>query len=175
MLDTDKILTITFTPKTYSTTNNEYIYNTLSDYYNLTNVELATGVGSFELQRNVVYGETITAKFNRVNTERGELAVIRLSGNDANELIIHVDGKRIVSIFDQTKNVEYVVSETYAKHVSGANPAEICQVANMSDQLKTYGYTLSFVSGDKVELSFVVKNTISITTEYLSYKTITIL
>lgn len=175
VLDADKTLTITFTPKTYSSTNNEYIYNTLSDYYNLTNAELANGVGSFELQGNVVYGETITAKFNRVNDERGELAVIRLSGNDANELIIHVDGKQIVSIYDKTENVEYVISETYAKHVSGANPATICKVTNLSDQLKTYGYTFVNTATDKVELSFVVKNVISITTEYLSYKTITIL
>ncbi len=180
VLDADKTLTITMIQKTYSKTNKEYIYNSLSDYNSLTNAVDATGISAFALDGEMKYGNTVTAVFNRVNKEQGELAVIRLSGNDSRDLVVHIKDKQITSIYeiideeDETKNFEYVVDEKYAKHCSGEN---VKKVTNLVDHLQTYGYSLRFESGvtEKVEIKFVVNNEFSIVTEYKCYKSITIL
>lgn len=174
-LNANKDLTITLTPKSYKddTKNEEYIYTSLENYKLMSGAESATGIGEFALSSNMNYGDVATATFKRVS-ERGELAIIRLSGNDGNSLIVHIDEKQIISIYDETNNIEYLVIEENAKHATGANPATIKKISNLTEQLKTFGYTLNFVSGatERVELSFEVKNSVVILTEYLCYKEI---
>lgn len=175
-LNEDKVLTITIMPKTYNDTiYTEGMYNELQDYKDLNSDELVTLIGGFAISSNLAYGSNAVASIKLVGVDsgsgegQGELAVIRLSGNDANALIVHLDGKQIVSVYDETNNVEYVISEGFVKH-----SAATTQIANVEDILIMQGYNFNIdASSEKLNISYIVKNTISIKAEYVSYKTIT--
>ena len=170
VLDEDKTLTITITQKTYSANNNEFIYNDIDSYNSLTPTVSTENISSFNVVGDVKYGELVTAKFNRVNAEKGELAVVRLRGNDSSNLIIHIRGKQIVSVYDETNIVEYIVNTDNAKH-SAVEDVKIEEIENLKDKLQKFGYNLN-IKNDIVEIAYVVKNIININTEYLCYKTI---
>jgi len=171
VLDTDKTLTITITQKTYSTTNDEFIYNDIEGYNSLTPTASTENIGSFNVFGNIKYGESATIKFNRVNAEIGELAVVRLKGNDVQDLIVHIRGKQITSVYDVTSNVEYVVNTENAKY-STVVEVTTQEVANLKVKLQEFGYNFNINNNDVVEITYIVKNDIEIKTEYLCYKTI---
>ena len=171
VLTADKELTITITPKTYNETDySEFIYNNLQDYKDL-NPEVQTNlIGGFTISSNLAYGGQGVINLNLRDDEEGELAVVRLSGNDGNSLIIHLNGKQIVSVYDETNNVEYVANESEARH-TGATVT----VANGIDVLALNGYNFNFVETgvEKLTITYIVYNTITVKAEYISYKTIT--
>ena len=171
LLDSDKELTITISPKTYNeTAYSEFIYNSLQDYKEL-NPEVQTNeIGGFTISPNLSYGSQAVISLNLKDEEQGELAVVWLSGNDGNTLVVHLNGKQIVSVYDATNNVEYVVSEDDAKH-AGATVT----VANGLDVLTLNGYNFNFVETgvEKLNITYVVRNEITVRAEYISYKTIT--
>ena len=177
VLDADKELTIEITPKVYTLENEnevEYIYNSI-DSYNSLNPELSTeNIGGFNIVGDVKYNKEVTAKFNRNKVNKGELAVVRLSGNDSNDLIVHIKDRQIVSVYDATNNIEYVVNSDNAKHSTEAD-VTLKEISNLKDKLQEFGYILNFntTGGDIVEITFIVKNNFEIKTEYLCYKTIT--
>ena len=171
VLNADKTLTITITQKTYSTTNNEFIYNNIDSYNSLTPTASTDNIGSFNIDGDVKYGNTVTAKFNRAIVRKGQLAVVRLSGNDSSDLIVHIRGKQIVSVYDETNNIEYIVNVENVKH-SAVEDVKIEEISNLKDKLQEFGYNFNINNNDVVEITYTVKNLINIKTEYLSYKTI---
>ena len=178
VLDADKQLTISISPKSYKDdfSYKEYIYETIEQYNGLNPILAAEPISDFDMPTNMSYGSVVTAKFARINPDvdkGGELAVVRLKGNDANVLIIHINGKQIISVYDATTNVEYVVDAANAKY-STITDVTTTNVTNLNDVLQGYGYNLSFVTTttERVEITFEVKNAIEISTEYLCYKTI---
>ena len=177
VIDADKTLKITITQKSYTTASEQGIYNSIDRYNSLTPDDLAAGedIANFEMANSLQYGNIATVKFMRINPGKGELAVIRLERNDSHKLVVHIKDSVITSVYDETDNKEYVVVPLNAKHTTCATPAEVVQVANLFEQLKSLGYTLKMISGitEKVELEFIVKNTIKITAEYKCYKRIT--
>ena len=172
VLDADKTLTITIVQKAYTSSDSVYLYSNIDDYNNLTPDSAEQPIENIEISSELKYKNTETAKINTKIADFGELAVIRLLGNDQNTLVVHIKDKQIISIYDETANKEYAYDVTNAKHCTSEN---VLEVTNLTDKLKEYGYNLSFANGDIVDLSFVVNNTITIETQYLSYKTITIL
>jgi len=178
VLDADKTLTITITQKTYSTTNNEFIYNNIDSYNSLTPTASTENIGSFNIDGDVKYGNTVTARFNRAIVGKGQLAVVRLSGNDSKSLIVHIKDKQIISVLEYVENndgsisgTEYVINTDNAKHSAVAG-VKIEEIANLKDKLQEFGYNFNINNNDVVEITYTVKNLINIKTEYLSYKTI---
>ena len=173
VLDEDKTLTITIAPKSYDLNNSEHIYNDIESYNTLNPTESADNISSFNFVGDVKYGNMVTVRFNRLKAEKGELAVVRLSGNDSSDLIVHIRGKQIVSVYDETNKIEYIVNVENIKH-SAVEDVKIKEVANLKDKLQEFGYNFNINSdySDIVEISYVVKNIFKIKTEYLCYKTI---
>lgn len=167
VLDSDKTLVITLTPKDFTHHYSEYIYNTLQDYKDFTPTESTTAIGGFTIS-DLVYGKTAEVRINLIS-EEGELAFVELIGNDNDTFIINLDGNEIVSVYNVTDNIEYVVDAKYAKRSTATT-----QIADVTQVLQSEGYVVKIANegSAKLILSYVVKNVITINAEYVSYKTI---
>lgn len=167
VLDSDKTLVITLTPKDFTYHYSEYIYKTLQDYKDFTPTESTTAIGGFDIS-DLVYGKTAEVRIN-LTSEEGELAFVELVGNDNDTFIINLDGNEIVSVYNVTENIEYVIDVKYAKRSTATT-----QIADVAQVLQSAGYTAKIANegSTKLILSYVVKNVITINAEYVSYKTI---
>jgi len=169
-LNSDKELTITLEQKPYTNTTTDHIYNNVESF-NTLSPDDATGISNIGLTGNLKYGNQVSVKFNRINDERGKLAIVRLNGNDSGNLIIHIKDTLITSVYNATTDTEYVVDPVNAKHAA----TKLEEVASLIDKLQEIGYKFSFIteqSVEKVQIDYTVKNNLEIKTEYLCYLSI---
>ena len=175
VLDEDKTLTITVVEKVFDFAEEnykEYIYNTITQIETKQPTALAREeyVGGFDKPSSLKYNSTATITINRV-ADVGELRTIHLSGNDGKELIIYLDGTVVISVYNVTDNVEYLINANNSQYADDLTVNKVA-VTSLINTLLDLGYkfTVEIGSPDVIVIKYIVKNTIYVENQYVSYK-----